>query len=182
MPPLNGWDRSVYPENTDDVDVPDDMRKLLASVSGRTVQAFASVAARDAAFAELTTSTQRVGALAYVANLGLFYYTGTAWRRVANDGDMAIQSGQAGGVTDSNGVYRVNFSPYFGGVPVVAVSHTVSLIQPFMHEVRLFVAPGYLQADRFHVQVTDTANQVPYANQFISFSWIAHGPRSADQS
>jgi hypothetical protein len=181
VPQLNSWDRSTYPSPTDDPDIPDDIRIALLSISGRTVQHFESIAARDAAFATLTSAAQKDGALAHVTNVGLFYYSvaKSVWRYVSANGEYFTQAGVAGVNPDGNGVGRINFPIKFGGIPTVVVNQVHKLLNsPPRQVVGIDTATYPTTPSYFHVSFQQTnGGPFPY---YTDVTWIAYGPRGDD--
>lgn len=116
MTQLNNWDRSVYPAASEEPEPDLDIKAALESISGRTVQSFASIAARDSAFTALTTSAQKNGAMAHVVGQGLFVYTGSAWHPVPVGNPVRYWSGIVS--TNASGDLSVPCSMNIGGALV----------------------------------------------------------------
>lgn len=104
--PSGPWERESVPDGDASGDMVAHFQKQSESRRGRTVQPFASTAARDAAFAGLT-SDQKKGAISFVDGAGWFGFTGSAWRPFSMEG-YTFQHGLANVVTDENGLFGIN--------------------------------------------------------------------------
>lgn len=100
------WEQELVPDGDASGNLPAHFQKAAESRRGRTVQSFASTAARDAAFAGLT-SAQKKGAISFVDGAGWFGYTGSAWRPFSMEG-YTFQSGLANVVTNSVGLFSID--------------------------------------------------------------------------
>jgi hypothetical protein len=171
---LNNWDQTEYPDNNVDPDVPDDMRKMAVSLSGRVNTKFSSLEARDAAFTALGADLRR-GTIAHVLNKGLYYFTGIEWKRIGSRGDYFTQGLTSVVNTDAAGRARVSFLFNYTGIPTVVATHTAN---PEIQSPPIILRTT---ADAFNSFVVDAVN--PNGSAYVgnfTFAWIAWGPWDAD--
>ena len=100
------YERELVPDGDASGDMSAHFQKQSESRRGRTIQPFASTAARDAAFAGLT-SDQKKGAISFVDGAGWFGFTGSVWRPFSMEG-YTFQHGLANVATDGNGLFSID--------------------------------------------------------------------------
>jgi hypothetical protein len=127
------------------------------------------------------TTEQKKGVVAHVMGLGLYYYSGSTWRRVAANGENFTQGGVASGTTQATGLLRVTFPTAFGGAPIAVTANPYASV----YNVAGFIitmndnSSGAWSTTGFDIFVKNHDNTI-YGSSFISVSWMAIGPRAAD--
>jgi hypothetical protein len=144
--------------------VPVEMEKLAESLEGLTIVSFASTAAKDAAFATLTTD-QKKGLVVHVQGKGWFGYDGSTWFQF---GTLVMKSGRTSTVIESNGFARVPSADCFfdGAAP------TRMIYQPtyFADTITTALFDGAGALARIWNAQTNTN---PAVGQPVVFDWIA---------
>lgn len=99
------WNGTYYPDDNSSANMGVQMGLMAESLEGRTVKRFSTVAARDAAFAGLT-SQQRLGTICYIDGKGYSGWDGSEWKRFPMS-DIDFKMGHANVVTNSVGLFGI---------------------------------------------------------------------------
>lgn len=99
------WGRIYYPDDNSSANMGVQMGLMADSLEGRTVQRFTTVAARDSAFASLT-SAQKLGTICYIDGKGYSGWNGSEWKRFPMY-DLDFKIGHANVVTNNVGLFGI---------------------------------------------------------------------------